>query len=167
MTGPLQGVRVVEMGLWVAGPAAGGILADWGAEVIKVEPPGGDPFRRLFANLAGLRAPGSPPFDLDNRGKRSVILDLTTDEGSDALSHVLATADVFLSNYRLASAAWVTTSPDSPQLAGSARRSSSGRAPAADRWSRRRCSGPGSTRSDGTPRSTSTSASWLRPSGAR
>jgi crotonobetainyl-CoA:carnitine CoA-transferase CaiB-like acyl-CoA transferase len=112
MTGPLQGVRVVEMGLWVAGPAAGGILADWGAEVIKVEPPGGDPFRRLFANLAGLRAPGSPPFDLDNRGKRSVILDLTTDEGSDALSHVLATADVFLSNYRLASLERLGLGPD-------------------------------------------------------
>ena len=64
MTRPLEGVRVVEMGLWVAGPAAGGILADWGADVIKVEPPGGDPFRRLFASLAGLKASGRPDLAL-------------------------------------------------------------------------------------------------------
>ena len=51
--GVLKGVRVVEMGVWVAGPAAGGILADWGAEVIKVEMPGGDPMRSLFAALSG------------------------------------------------------------------------------------------------------------------
>ena len=47
MTGPLEGIRVVELGVWVAGPAAGGILADWGADVVKVEPIGGDPGRRL------------------------------------------------------------------------------------------------------------------------
>lgn len=45
MAGPLEGVRVVELGVWVAGPAAGGILADWGADVVKVEPPTGDPAR--------------------------------------------------------------------------------------------------------------------------
>jgi len=43
MAGPMEGVKVVELGVWVAGPAAGGILADWGADVIKIEPPTGDP----------------------------------------------------------------------------------------------------------------------------
>ena len=105
-------MRVVEMGLWVAGPAAGGILADWGADVVKVEPPGGDPFRRLFASLAGLKATGSPPFDLDNRGKRSVIFDLATDTGRDHLEALLATADVFLSNYRARSLERLGLGPD-------------------------------------------------------
>ena len=50
-TGPLTGVRVIELGVWVAGPAAGGILADWGADVIKVEPPRGDPQRAVFGSL--------------------------------------------------------------------------------------------------------------------
>jgi len=43
MAGPVEGIKVVELGVWVAGPAAGGILADWGADVIKIEPPQGDP----------------------------------------------------------------------------------------------------------------------------
>ena len=50
MPGPLEGIRVVEMGFWVAGPGAAGIMADWGAEVIKVEEPeGGDPFRAFLS----------------------------------------------------------------------------------------------------------------------
>ena len=77
----LEGIRVVELGAWVAGPGAGGLLADWGADVIKVEAPEGDPMRRLFAVLAGHGEPQSPPFDLDNRGKRSVVLDLRSEEG--------------------------------------------------------------------------------------
>ena len=51
MNGPLTGFRVVELGVWVAGPAAGGLLADWGADVIKVEPPDGDPQRRVFGAI--------------------------------------------------------------------------------------------------------------------
>jgi crotonobetainyl-CoA:carnitine CoA-transferase CaiB-like acyl-CoA transferase len=98
---PLAGYRVVELGVWVAGPAAGGILCDWGAEVIKVEPPTGDPMRSMFALAVGATQERNPPFDLDNRGKRSVVLDLRTDEHRDALERLLATADVFLTNLRV------------------------------------------------------------------
>lgn len=96
----LEGFRVVELGVWVAGPSAGGLLADWGADVIKVEAPSGDPMRRLFAVLAGHGQTESPPFDLDNRGKRSVVFDLTTEEGRADARALVATADVFLTNLR-------------------------------------------------------------------
>src|SRR5262249_25833967 len=76
MPGPLQGIRVVELGLWVAGPSAGAVLADWGADVVKIEPPDGDPFRGLYLTVAGAELPANPPFELDNRGKRSVVLNL-------------------------------------------------------------------------------------------
>ena len=98
---PLAGYRVVELGVWVAGPAAGGILCDWGAEVIKVEPPSGDPMRSIFALAAGASEERNPPFDLDNRGKRSVVLDLRTEVGRKVLERLLATADVFVTNLRV------------------------------------------------------------------
>src|SRR5919205_4692559 len=99
MPGPLDGVKVVELGVWVAGPAAGGILADWGADVVKVEAPEGDPMRRMLAVTGGGGADlPSPPFDLDNRGKRSVVIDLDDTDGRDAMHRLLATADVFLTN---------------------------------------------------------------------
>ena len=100
MSSVLAGYRVVELGAWVAGPGAGGVLADWGADVIKVETEAGDPMRRLFDVLGGHKQPQSPPFDLDNRGKRSIVLDLRSDEGRTALDTLLATADVFLTNLR-------------------------------------------------------------------
>jgi len=96
----LHGIRVVELAVWVAGPGAGGILADWGADVVKIEPPEGDPCRSLFMHLAGLKEPKSPPFDLDNRGKRSVVLDLRTPDGLALARKLVAGADVFLSNLR-------------------------------------------------------------------
>jgi crotonobetainyl-CoA:carnitine CoA-transferase CaiB-like acyl-CoA transferase len=96
----LEGIRVVEMGVWVAGPATGGILADWGAEVLKIEPPAGDPMRGFFRAAIGSEVPHNPPFDLDNRGKRSVVLDLRTDAARAALEKILATADVFVTNMR-------------------------------------------------------------------
>ncbi len=97
--GPMEGVRVVELGLWIAGPSCGGVLADWGADVIKIEPLAGDPFR----GLAWLY-PGSvnPPFELDNRGKRSVAIDITTTEGRALIDDLLSEADVLLTNYRSA-----------------------------------------------------------------
>ncbi len=96
----LSGIRVVELAVWVAGPSAGGILADWGADVVKLEAPGGDPMRRLFQLFAGLRETRSPPFELDNRGKRSVVLDLATEPGRSAARRLIAGADVFLTNLR-------------------------------------------------------------------
>ena len=99
MAGPMEGVIVVELGVWVAGPAAGGILADWGADVVKIEPPAGDP-ARMFGRMLGLDAEVSPPFEMDNRGKRSVVLDLGTPDGMSAAFELLATADVFITNVR-------------------------------------------------------------------
>ncbi len=102
MAGPLEGIRVVELGFWVAGPATAGLLADWGAAVVKIEPPrGGDPFRGIFQSAVGIDAPMNPPFELDNRGKRSIVLDLKTVEGRDIAARLLAQADVFVSNLRL------------------------------------------------------------------
>ncbi len=99
--GPLDGVRVVELGVWVAGPGAGGILADWGADVVKIEPPSGDP-ARSFASMLGGDLPFNPPFELDNRGKRSVVIDLGTDDGRGLAFRLLEGADVFVTNVRLA-----------------------------------------------------------------
>ncbi len=96
----LEGIRVVELGVWVAGPAAAGILADWGADVVKVEAPAGDPMRGFFRLAIGSDVPHNPPFDLDNRGKKSVVLDLATDAGREAFERLLASADVFVTNMR-------------------------------------------------------------------
>ncbi|HTO70191.1 MAG TPA: CoA transferase [Myxococcota bacterium] len=96
----LRGVRVVELAVWVAGPGAGGVLADWGADVVKIEPPEGDPCRGLFMALAGLKEPKSPPFDLDNRGKRSVVLDTRDAEARALARQLVQGADVFLTNLR-------------------------------------------------------------------
>ncbi len=90
---PLEGVRVVEMTHMVMGPTCGMILAQLGAEVIKVEPPAGDKTR----TLGGM---GISFFPLFNRGKRSVVLDLSVPEDRDAMHRLLDTADVFLENFR-------------------------------------------------------------------
>jgi crotonobetainyl-CoA:carnitine CoA-transferase CaiB-like acyl-CoA transferase len=95
----MEGIKVVELGVWVAGPAAGGILADWGADVIKIEPPDGDP-ARMFGRMLGIEDGISPPFEMDNRGKRSVVLDLGSDSGRVTAFELLADADVFLTNIR-------------------------------------------------------------------
>lgn len=96
-SGPLEGVKVVELGLWLAGPACASILADWGADVVKLEPLDGDPFRGLAFMWGGDM---NPPFELDNRGKRSVSVDLRVPEGRAIAYDLLAGADVFVTNYR-------------------------------------------------------------------
>ena len=99
MAGPLDGINVVELGVWVAGPAAGGILADWGADVIKIEPPTGDP-ARTFGRMLGIESGVSPPFEMDNRGKRSIVLDLTSAADTSTAVELIAGADVFITNIR-------------------------------------------------------------------
>ncbi len=95
----LQGLKVVEFASYIAAPGAAGILADWGAEVIKVERPEGDPMRHVFGD-AKSDISGNPTFGLDNRGKRAVVLDISKPEGRDALARLAAQADVFLTNVR-------------------------------------------------------------------
>ena len=90
---PLTGVRVVEMTHMVMGPTCGMILAQLGAEVIKVEPPSGDKTR----SLGGM---GTSFFPLFNRGKRSVVLDLAKPDDRETMDRLLASADVFVENFR-------------------------------------------------------------------
>jgi len=97
---PLDGIRVVELAQWVAGPSAAGLMADWGADVVKVEAPTGDPQRNIFGALGIDKEMPNPAFAQDNRGKRSIVLDLTTGDGREAFDRLLATADVFLTNVR-------------------------------------------------------------------
>ncbi len=97
----LAGVRVVEVAAWTFVPISGAVLAEWGADVIKVEhPEGGDPQRGLVSS--GL-IPGAGGvnfmFEIPNRGKRSVALDLSTDDGRELLYRLVETADVFVTNY--------------------------------------------------------------------
>lgn len=96
----LSGLRVVELGVWVAAPAAAALLADWGADVVKVEAPSGDPMRFVFGSIGIDGDLPNPAFALDNRGKRSVVLDLRQDEDRADLEELLAGADVFVTNLR-------------------------------------------------------------------
>ena len=102
---PLKGIRVVEMTHMIMGPSCGQILAYLGAEVIKVEPPDGDKTR----HLTGMGRGFYPSF---NRGKRSITLDVRTDAGVSALDKLLATADVFIENFRDESLAKLGFAPD-------------------------------------------------------
>ncbi|MCA8102648.1 CaiB/BaiF CoA transferase family protein [Burkholderia contaminans] len=90
---PLDGVRVIEFTHMVMGPTCGMILADLGAEVIKIEPPGGDKTRKLPGLGIGF-------FRTFNRNKKSVVLDINTPEGRDAALALIGTCDVMLENFR-------------------------------------------------------------------
>jgi len=92
---PLAGVTVLEMGTFITGPAAGMLLADMGADVIKVEQPGtGDPFRSFKGELY------SPHFQTYNRGKRSITIDPKNPEDLAVLDRLVEDADVFIQNFR-------------------------------------------------------------------
>ncbi|MEZ6024138.1 MAG: CoA transferase, partial [Hyphomonadaceae bacterium] len=95
----LTGLKIVEYATYIAAPGAGGVMADWGADVIKVEPPGGDPIRMFFASV-GVEEAANPVFDMDNRGKRGIVLDTAQAGGRDALLKLVDGADVFLTNVR-------------------------------------------------------------------
>ncbi|MEJ8840414.1 CaiB/BaiF CoA transferase family protein [Ramlibacter sp. AN1133] len=90
---PYEGIRVVEFTHMVMGPTCGMVLADLGAEVIKVEPPQGDNTRRLLGSGAGF-------YPLFNRNKKSIALDLQTPEGREAALRLIATADIVSENFR-------------------------------------------------------------------
>lgn len=95
----LEGIRVVEYATYMAAPGAGCILRDWGADVVKIEPPGGDPIR-LFFRTIGTDYPDNPVFDFDNRGKQSIIIDTSKAEGQALIRELVKDADVFLTNVR-------------------------------------------------------------------
>ena len=100
---PLSGVRVIEVGRFAAGPACAAILADWGADVIKIEPPGGDPARGKgvidsAANNHGNAPRVNPRFEVHNRSRRSVVLDLRVPAGRAVAGRLIAAADVLVTN---------------------------------------------------------------------
>lgn len=98
---PLEGIKVVEMATFIAVPAVGRILADLGAEVIKIESAKGDNLRYTAPNEG---RPSDPHedinFDLENGGKKGIVVDLRTDKGREVLFKLLDDADVFLTNWR-------------------------------------------------------------------
>ena len=91
--GPLTGLKVVEFAHMVMGPTVGLVLADLGADVIKVEPIGGDKTRRL-------KGSGSGYFAMYNRNKKSICLDLKSERGKEVAKKLIADADVFVENFR-------------------------------------------------------------------
>jgi crotonobetainyl-CoA:carnitine CoA-transferase CaiB-like acyl-CoA transferase len=100
MVAPLEGIRVVEVANWLAAPAAAGLMADLGADVIKVEPPGGDVLRGFIVQSLGYQGEFklNPAVELDNRGKRSVTVSLNKPGGPELVRRLCAGADVFLTN---------------------------------------------------------------------
>jgi crotonobetainyl-CoA:carnitine CoA-transferase CaiB-like acyl-CoA transferase len=97
MGGPLDGVRVIEVSMWAMVPATGAILAEWGADVLKIEGPQGDPVRALVT--AGI-TPDGPRYtwEMWNRGKRAIALDLTHADAQAIVHELVASADVFLTS---------------------------------------------------------------------
>jgi crotonobetainyl-CoA:carnitine CoA-transferase CaiB-like acyl-CoA transferase len=101
LTKVMQGVRVLEVAQFTFVPAAGAILADWGADVIKVEHPVRGDTQRGFINMGGVQLDPDrhPLIEHPNRGKRSVGIDVSTPDGQQVLYEIAKTADVFLTNY--------------------------------------------------------------------
>jgi crotonobetainyl-CoA:carnitine CoA-transferase CaiB-like acyl-CoA transferase len=97
MPGPLSGFRIVDVTQMISGPMATMIMADQGADVIKVEPPGSGDLTRA---LAGRRHTMSPTFAVANRNKRSVVVDLKQLRGIELLKRLVARADLFVQNFR-------------------------------------------------------------------
>ena len=98
---PLEGVRVIEYANYVAAPVTGRLLADWGAEVIKIEPLSGDSMR--FVGMQWnfpVEDEENPLFEMENSGKRDVLIDTTTKEGVEVVYKMLKDADIFITNTR-------------------------------------------------------------------
>jgi formyl-CoA transferase len=96
--GPLAGIRVLEVANWLAAPAGCALLADAGADVIKVETPGGEPYRGYRGAGAGSELPYNPFFELDNRGKRGMTLDLEKPGAREVIYRLVPSCDVFVTN---------------------------------------------------------------------
>ena len=96
MTGPLEGVKIIDLTSMISGPMGAMILADQGAEVIKVEPLGGEQLRHMAAPYNGVNA----PFYSCNRGKKSLAIDLKSEEGKEVLIKLIKESDVFMQNFR-------------------------------------------------------------------
>jgi crotonobetainyl-CoA:carnitine CoA-transferase CaiB-like acyl-CoA transferase len=94
----LEGVKVLEVSAWAFVPSAGAVLADWGAEVVKVEPPTGDPMRGLINAGIAIEGP-SFPWEIWNRGKKSIAMDLRHEQARSIVLDLAAEADVFLTSY--------------------------------------------------------------------
>lgn len=113
---PLAGVRVLELGIWVAAPATGSLLADWGASVTKIESPaGGDPLRGIV--LPGMEAGANPWFDSLNRGKRSISVDLRNPAGRRLTDRLLSQTDVFIINIQSDAARRLGMDPETVRAA--------------------------------------------------
>ena len=97
MVAPLAGIKVLEVASWLAAPSCAALMADMGAEVIKVEPPEGDTYRNLYTALLGDDFV-HPCYQFDNRGKRGICINLEDASGRDALSRLISQCDVFITN---------------------------------------------------------------------
>tara|TARA_A100001037_G_scaffold214743_1_gene192608 strand:+ start:6581 stop:7786 length:1206 start_codon:yes stop_codon:yes gene_type:complete len=98
MTAPLEGIRVLEVASWLAVPSCAALMADMGAQVIKVEPPGGDAYRRLFAGLMEDDEFVAPSYQFDNRGKRGVCVNLEHPDGQALVTDLARDVDIFITN---------------------------------------------------------------------
>jgi crotonobetainyl-CoA:carnitine CoA-transferase CaiB-like acyl-CoA transferase len=121
MAGILEGLKVVEMGNNIAIPAAGAILADWGADVVKVEPLTGEMMRGM-GSVQGVKVTGvNMQFELLNRDKRALALDLKKESGKTILHQMVKLSDVFIANYEVSALKklqldYTTLSKLNPQL---------------------------------------------------
>ncbi len=106
MKSVLQGVRIVEQGTFITGPCAGMMLADLGADVIKLESPGGDPYRAYQGGLY------SPHFQAYNRNKRSIVCDLKQPGDRELFERLIGDADVYIQNFRPGTAEKLGAGPE-------------------------------------------------------
>src|SRR4051812_25863792 len=104
MSGPLQGLRVLDLGTRIAAPFCAGLLGEMGADVVKIEQPGSGDFMREIGPFAEPKEEADGPYSLfwavEGRGRRSVTLDLRAESGQDLFRRLAATADVVVENLR-------------------------------------------------------------------
>lgn len=117
----LEGLRVIDAASFIAGPVAATILADFGADVVKIEPPDGDPYRHRTTGAGVAESPYNYRWIADNRSKRGLALDLRQPEGRDVLYRLVRRADVFVTNTPLDSRErlrirWEDLAPLNPRL---------------------------------------------------